>query len=271
MFRSAWRPPVLSSPALLRRTAELSTYGRPSSAQTFLRGDSFYALRSQRSALLSVRQEIIRLPHAAAELFPAFRRSGLLLLSSGSGISRSVLSCTLEILIRPPQAPAKLVSAAAPAFACSLRAAVALAASGTARFAPSGDLFADPCRSFLAQAANKSPPGRSTGPASAGSLIRSAKYAPLRPALWLILFDLARASPRPNRISRRSGLRFAPNVSAVGLARPRHGPFRSIRRLILCACSFLADQRISLLRFAPAVQPSARARFCSAPPGVLQY
>ena len=40
------------------------------------------------------------------------------------------------------------------------------------------------------------------------------------------------------------------------LARSRHGPFRSLRRLILCPCSFLADQRISLLRFATAVRPS---------------
>ena len=40
------------------------------------------------------------------------------------------------------------------------------------------------------------------------------------------------------------------------LARSRHGPFRSLRRLILSSCSFLADQRISLLRFASAVRPS---------------
>ena len=101
MFRSARRPPVLSSPALLRRPAEFSTSVRLGSAQTFLRGGFLFA-----------------------PLCPAL----------------------CQILIRPPQAAAELVSAVAPAFrSVPSRPAVALAATGTARSASFRRLLLSSC------------------------------------------------------------------------------------------------------------------------------
>ena len=80
----------------------------------------------------------------------------------------------------------------------------------------------------------------------------------------------SRSSPRPdqNQPPLRPSLRSL--FQAAGLAAFGSAGSASLRRLILCSCSFLVDQRISLIRFAPSVRPSARARISSAPLCVLQ-
>ena len=62
---------------------------------------------------------------------------------------------------------------------------------------------------------------------------------PLRPALWLILFDLARPSLRPNRISRRFGRSLAPQIQSGGKTQGRS------------FCLAYAIEKLLLLHYGP--------------------
>ncbi len=91
----------------------------------------------------------------------------------------------------------------------------------------------------------------------------------LRPALWLILFDLARASLRPNRISRRSGLCFAPFFKRQGSPLMAWPAPASFRRLILSPAR--SSRTRELVSSSPLSRPAMRLRLCSASFGAFQY
>ena len=80
------------------------------------------------------------------------------------------------------------------------------------RVAPSSNLLSSPLAS-VRRADYFRPPRYAQTPAECFLSVRFAPdylVAPLRPALWLILFDQRSYLACPNRISRRSCLRFAP-------------------------------------------------------------